>query len=526
MNTIVVLPIILSDKKTVSSRKHSNQRKMKNPSSLKYVRWFLEQHGLLPAPSMAVPIPRDERFSLMPLDLPLFLTDHYDDGEKKNNLWRIINRELNIHVLPGNVVLEEEILSIARARASNRQLPVAFHWPITSGESVVESIQKAPFLPTHVFFCGTSASDATKRFLAEHDDLIVQHSFSPSTPSSEVARTMLFLLKEATLCKLDTRRATWISKDETPHYSSKVIRQQNNCPFDRSMPPVCFWPSKKLTEEYQRSKAHTSSLSNSNVQSVNKTFDLNRFEQRKDPPVVFDHIKDNQFFDSMCGFQCQDMLIKAPETDVRLPSEISNVVHEFVSKSMSHFAALTHLNGYYAYLTVTQGPVPPWQTQRRPGLHADGFFSSKHSPLINGQGTEANEIIYICCNALPPVFYLESFPDIASELDRERHDFWVAMATRTSQKPNSSCLHPYEIAMMDGYCLHSVMTNQTLDLIQRTFLRLVFSKQQYTLEGNTRNPHFPSSETWQWHPSPTEQAPPFFWSKMRELSMVPTSKDP
>jgi len=95
------------------------------------------------------------------------------------------------------------------------------------------------------------------------------------------------------------------------------------------------------------------------------------------------------------------------------------------------------------------------------------------------------------------------------------------MATWASKKP-VKCMKPFEIAMMDGYCLHSVSTNQTLQPVFRTFVRLVFTQERYQRHGNTRNP-FMDYDGWEWDSPQMIQAPAALWKRAEYL--LPSSSE-
>jgi hypothetical protein len=98
------------------------------------------------------------------------------------------------------------------------------------------------------------------------------------------------------------------------------------------------------------------------------------------------------------------MPIKFPGTDYRLPDEIKNVAGEFTQKVAECFASISKSHDeMYCYITMTVGIVDPWLTQRRPGLHGDGFKS------INHPAGETNEHIFLAINTLPTHFYNEGW---------------------------------------------------------------------------------------------------------------------
>jgi hypothetical protein len=88
----------------------------------------------------------------------------------------------------------------------------------------------------------------------------------------------------------------------------------------------------------------------------------------------------------------------------------------------------------------------------------------------------------LACNGVCPVFYNESFE--TDHLDPAKDDFWVHFSSRTKE-PMWADMKAYDIAMCDGYALHSVALNKSLKTFKnRVFIRIMYSTSKYDRLGN------------------------------------------
>jgi hypothetical protein len=62
--------------------------------------------------------------------------------------------------------------------------------------------------------------------------------------------------------------------------------------------------------------------------------------------------------------------------------------------------------------------------------------------------------------------------------------------SKTTSTLPQDCQKPYEIMMMDSYCLHCPAINTGDDPVLRTFARIVYSTRIYDRIGNTHNAAF------------------------------------
>ncbi len=191
-------------------------------------------------------------------------------------------------------------------------------------------------------------------------------------------------------------------------------------------------------------------------ENLGRIFDYAKFNEPRHPPVCVGRIECKQEFDEpflIDTLQAQDMPIAFPTGNLdlyeyRIPLEYSNL-REVIQKVANVWHSLqkdSHL--YYSYLSVSFGEVSPWTAQRRPLIHCDGFQSKRIEPK------EPGEYTFVVSNALPTVYYIESFD--VSHLDPVVDDFFMAYSRETSTEP-LDCQKPYDIMMMDPYCLHAAV---------------------------------------------------------------------
>lgn len=141
------------------------------------------------------------------------------------------------------------------------------------------------------------------------------------------------------------------------------------------------------------------------------------------------------------------------------------------------------MDNYYAYLTVDQGTVPAGNTQRRGGIHVDGFQGVRQSPKYEPDHS------YLVSDVLPTVFYKQPFE--TRHLNDEHHNFFVEMDGQ-GYELNAQRANPYEVNLMDAYTLHRA--DAASEDTHRTIVRVTFSKHRYDRLGEGDNPLIPAWE--------------------------------
>lgn len=223
--------------------------------------------------------------------------------------------------------------------------------------------------------------------------------------------------------------------------------------------------------------------------NIGKVFEYDKFSEPRHPPVLIGVIEKKEQFDNPLTesvLQPQDMPIAFPtdnkdDYEYRLPVCYQNL-QEFVEKVANTWHSLEeNHHRYYAYLSISHGVIPPWQNQRRPNIHTDGFQGARVEPK------EIGEYTFVVANKMPTIFYIESFD--TSTLDPNIDNFFSAYSRLTNSKP-LRCMEKYQIMMMDPYCFHAATTNYSHKPVTRTFARIIFSTRRYDREGNAHNPAF------------------------------------
>ena len=177
----------------------------------------------------------------------------------------------------------------------------------------------------------------------------------------------------------------------------------------------------------------------------------------------------------------QSMIIRKPGGDLRLPEGLK----QFREAVAAAFAYEKRINpesdGYYAYLTVTQGLVESGKTQKRPNAHTDGY---PRRPEDRGEVDR----MYLVSDALPTEFFDQPFPVPTA------HDFAGIHATfENAADPAKVVVHPdYTLTMMDSYTVHRSRKAEKPEF--RTFVQIHFASRLYNMAQNTPNPLFEAAQ--------------------------------
>ncbi len=298
---------------------------------------------------------------------------------------------------------------------------------------------------------------------------------------SQMADTILALLK-VDVKLLDPRQLTTSDKfslrDQYISWRQRESRREFGTSDHYKIIPDSTVAPSFSPEIKEKHKCHFDNL--------DRVFDYAEFSKPRHPPVSIGFLQNTSDFD--CPFpadslQAQDMPIAFPGGiyEYRIPSLYMKLEEPIRLIANAWHAIQPHPERYYAYLSISHGLVPPWQSLRRPSIHCDGFQSARVEPKQLG------EYAFVASNALPTIFYIESFD--TSELDPAKDDFFVHYSKITSKRPKD-CQRPYEISMMDPYCLHAAVINATDEAVLRTFIRIQYSTRIYDRVGNAHNPAF------------------------------------
>lgn len=219
-------------------------------------------------------------------------------------------------------------------------------------------------------------------------------------------------------------------------------------------------------------------LQQTTLDELNAIWNLRRFQTSR-LPVPLGVIPDRRNFSKPSGLRILDLPIKFPGTGYRIPSEclqFVNTIKAIVAHEVS-VNPLTHL--LYAYLTIDQAPVKRGETQRKPGLHVDGFQGARIQPKLMIDHS------YVVSDKYPTIFYGHKF--LVEHLDESIHNFFLEFDEQ-AQEEMTWRPQLFEICLMNAYQIHR--SDYATHDSARTFLRLSFTLRQFDRLGNTHNPLF------------------------------------
>ena len=214
------------------------------------------------------------------------------------------------------------------------------------------------------------------------------------------------------------------------------------------------------------------------LETVNRFWDESNLTVTR-LPVVVGEVGDKTGFSRALRQNplVQKMMIRKPEGVLRLPAGLKQF-HEAVAAAFAYEKKINpKFDGYYAYLTVTQGFVEPGQSHKRANAHTDGY---PRRPEDRGEVDR----MYLVSDTLPTEFFDQSFPVPTAR------DFAAIHATfENAVDPAKVVVHPdYTITMMDSYTVHRSRKAEKPEF--RTFVQIHFASRLYEMAQNTPNPLF------------------------------------
>jgi hypothetical protein len=224
------------------------------------------------------------------------------------------------------------------------------------------------------------------------------------------------------------------------------------------------------------------------IRTLNSTWDLAQFMAPRRPVSL--GVLDGGDLTELArpgAVRLLDMPIKMPDiAEYRLP----RALRQF-AKTLQRIVDYEHAVNprhaeYYAYLTIDQRWVDPGTLMREAPCHVDGFQGARWKPKCLTNHT------YTVSDVLPTAYYVQPFD--FTGLDETKHDYFWEM---NAQVADSNERHrwqprPAEITLMDCYCVHRGVENDTTQKMFRTWLRLSFEERRRVFDrlGNAHNPCF------------------------------------
>ncbi len=214
-------------------------------------------------------------------------------------------------------------------------------------------------------------------------------------------------------------------------------------------------------------------------------WDVARFD-RPQLPALVGVLEERAAFSRAAGLRVLDLAIRMPGRGWAVPralSQFEEVIRLAVAFERSinpDFDAC-----YYAYITVDQKRVEPGRAQRRVGWHGDAFVSPETSAIEAGNPPVITDNTYVVFDALSTLFLPGPFSlrgvdatDIAAVLARFDE---AAQGREPLRYP------PYHLLRMTPYDVHTPDVNTTGATIDRTFVKIQFSKDRLNMLGNGIN---------------------------------------
>lgn len=224
------------------------------------------------------------------------------------------------------------------------------------------------------------------------------------------------------------------------------------------------------------------------LRCLNTTWDLGQFLVPR-RPVSLGVLDDDELrvFARPGAVRVLDLPIKMPDCgEYRLPRALAQFAPVITRIAEAEQAINPRIADYHAYLTIDQRWVAPGTLHREAPCHVDGFQGARFRPkcLVNHS--------YTVSDVLPTAYYVQPF-DFAG-MDERVHDFFWEMNAQVADTREAHRYQPRpaELTLMDAYCVHRGVENDTGAPVFRTWLRLSFEERRRVFDrlGNAHNPLF------------------------------------
>jgi hypothetical protein len=251
-----------------------------------------------------------------------------------------------------------------------------------------------------------------------------------------------------------------------------------------------FDPKNPVLLQANPEKAYTTPRAEESpvIRCLNRTWDLGEFEHPRKPVSLGVLTKEEiSVFAQPDAVRVLDLPIKMPDCDeYRLPRALEQFKGAISRIIDVEHRVNPHHAEYHAYLTIDQRWVEPGTLHREAPCHVDGFQGARWKPKCK------NNHSYTVSDLLPTAYYVQPFDFRA--LDETRHDFFWEMNAQVADTNEAHRWQPQpaEITLMDCYCVHRGVENESNERVFRTWLRLSFEERRRIFDrlGNGHNPLF------------------------------------
>jgi hypothetical protein len=219
------------------------------------------------------------------------------------------------------------------------------------------------------------------------------------------------------------------------------------------------------------------------LRDLNTIWDVEKFKTARTPVSVgFIPEEERAEFCKEHAPIVRDMPIKFPNSDVRIPRELSQFEGAIRQILTVEKAINPDFEEYYCYLETDQSVVEPGVLQRELPCHVDGLQGARTNPKVKINHS------YIVGSAIPTTFYPQSF-DLTA-LDETKHNYFWEMNRQVAETGGVNAVQgePWEIQLMDAYTVHR--GSEATERTPRTWIRVTFEVREFDRIGNTHNPMF------------------------------------
>lgn len=214
-------------------------------------------------------------------------------------------------------------------------------------------------------------------------------------------------------------------------------------------------------------------------------WDVARFD-RPQLPALVGVLDDRVAFSRPKGLRVLDLAIRMPGRGWAVPRAFAQF-EEVIGRAVAFERSINpdfdaH---YYAYVTVDQKRVEPGRAQRRVGWHGDAFVSPETSALDEVHPPVITDNTYVVFDALSTLFLPGPFS--LRGVDATNIVRVLARFNELAEGREPLRYPPYHLLRMTPYDVHTPDVNATGAAIDRTFVKIQFSRDRLNMMGNGIN---------------------------------------
>ncbi len=224
-----------------------------------------------------------------------------------------------------------------------------------------------------------------------------------------------------------------------------------------------------------------------------RKWDISEFDN-PNLPAVIGSLENRVAFSVQKGWRILDMAIRMPGQGWAIPKELEPY-KEAIQKAVEHERTVNpDFNEYYVYITVDQKKIEPEKSQRKGGYHSDAYVTQE-TKVIEGDVVVDHTYLISDSKELPTLF--QPGPFSLKGIDPEDCAKVLQTFDTVSEGKEPVTYPPYTVVKLTPFDIHSAKVNKTGMALERTFIKISFSREKYNLVGNQINPNFDYGD-WVW----------------------------